>query len=98
MKRYLGERTATGIEVTVDGKPLPDGRQHHSFTPHAFEWSYEGVEPKQLAFALLLDHLGDPARALALAPDFMTEIVANFGNDWELTSDDMAEIVGDLEG
>jgi len=97
MKRYLGERTASGTQVTVDGQPIADGRQHHTFTQHEFEWSYEGAEPKQLAFALLLDHLGDPQHALKLTQGFMEEIVANFGNEWELTSDDMAEIVSDLE-
>ncbi|GAB5469652.1 MAG: hypothetical protein Kilf2KO_26820 [Rhodospirillales bacterium] len=97
MKRYLGDRTVVGPEVTVDGHPLPDGREHEVFTKNEFEWSYEGPEPRQLAFALLLDHLGDAGRAKALTQAFMAEIVANFGNDWELTSDDMAEIVGELE-
>ncbi|MEO1194001.1 MAG: DUF6166 domain-containing protein [Pseudomonadota bacterium] len=96
MKRYLGERTGTGPEVTVDGQPIDEARDKHSYTKNEFEWSYEGPEPRQLAFALLLDHLGDVEAAKALSEDFMVEIVANFGNDWELTSDDMDEIIADL--
>ena len=64
MKHYRGDRTIDGIAVTVDGRPLDPLLSVRRFSPNGFEWSYEGAEPEQLAFALLADHCGDPARAL----------------------------------
>ena len=89
MKIYSGDRTIDGVQVTVDGAPLDTGERHRRYSRNGFEWSYEGPEPSQLAFALLLDHLGDPARAEALHTQFMHEVVANLANDWELTSADI---------
>ena len=93
MKHYAGDRTIDGISVTVDGKPLSPAYDQLRLTEHGFEWSYEGPEPAQLAFALLYDHLGDAAAAKALYQPLMRRIVANFDNGWELTSDDLAEDV-----
>jgi hypothetical protein len=42
-----------------------------------------------LALAILAAHLDDAAKAKALVEPFMTAIVANFGNDWEMTSADI---------
>ena len=39
--------------------------------------------------ALLCDHLGDPARALALTEGFMRGVVADLDNAWMLTSEDI---------
>lgn len=89
MKTYIGDRTIDGIQVTVDGKPLSQHTDLKSFSKNGFEWSYEGPEPAQLAFALLVDHLGDPKKAEALHAVFMREIVANFDNTWELSSADI---------
>ena len=61
MKHYLGDRTIDGVKVTVDGGPLDPRLQVREFTRNGFEWSYEGPEPRQLALALLADHLGDGA-------------------------------------
>jgi len=90
MKTYNGDRTIDGIQVTVDGKPLDPHADLKGYSKNGFEWSYEGPEPRQLAFALLMDHLGDAARAAALDEGFMREIVANFDNTWEMTSADIA--------
>jgi hypothetical protein len=38
---------------------------------------------------MLADHLGDAQKALALVEDFMTRVVANFDNEWEMTSADI---------
>ena len=65
MKHYLGDRTIDGVTVTVDGVPLDPRLQVKEFTKNGFEWSYEGPEPRQLALALLADHLGDDAAAMA---------------------------------
>src|SRR6266567_3984933 len=61
MKRYLGDRTIDGVKVTVDGAPLDPCLDVMEFTKNGFEWSYEGPEPRQLALALLVDHLADNA-------------------------------------
>lgn len=89
MKTYSGDRTIDGIQVTVDGKPLDPRADLKAYSKNGFEWSYEGSEPRQLAFALLMDHLGDAARAATLDEAFMRTIVANFDNTWEMTSADI---------
>ncbi len=88
-KTYTGDRTMDGVQVSVDGRPLDPRYGLRRFTSGGFEWSYEGPEPEQLAFALLVDHLGDPARAASLSGRFMREVVANFDNEWEMTSADI---------
>ena len=89
MKHYAGDRTIDGVKVTVDGAALDPRINITEFSKNGFEWSYEGPEPRQLALALLVDHLGDNAAARAMVEPFMRAIVANFGNEWEMTSDDM---------
>ena len=89
MKTYTGDRTIDGIQVLVDGRPLNPRTDLKPLSKNGFEWSYEGPEPAQLAFALLVDHLNDPQRADAMHEAFMREIVANFDNSWELTSADI---------
>src|SRR6266700_2187169 len=91
MKRYLGDRTIDGVKVTVDGAPLDPCVDVMEFTKNGFEWSYEGPEPRQLALALLMDHLGDKAAA-------MSAVVANFENEWEMTSDDIDLTLTALDG
>ena len=56
-----------------------------------FEWTYEGEGPRQLALALLCDHLGDTQRALALTERFMRTVVAELDNAWRLTSEEIDE-------
>ncbi|MBR2120803.1 MAG: hypothetical protein IJ935_19615 [Afipia sp.] len=89
MKHYVGDRTIDGVKVTVDGAPLNPRTEVMEYSKNGFEWSYEGPEPRQLALALLADHLGDPASAKAAVDPFMRAVVANFGNEWEMTSSDI---------
>ena len=89
MKRFSGDRTIDGIKVLVDGRPLDQRLDLHRYTANGFEWSYEGEEPRQLALAILTEHLDDSAGALALVEPFMKAVVANFGNEWEMTSADI---------
>ena len=96
MKTYTGERTIDGISVLVDGKPLPTRTDDLKLTDYGFEWSYEGPEPSQLAFAILCDHLGDTAAAKNLYRSFMQRVVANFDNDWEMTSVDIEAAIAAL--
>ena len=98
MKVYAGDRTIDGVKVTVDGTPLDTCVNIEEFTRNGFEWSYEGPEPRQLALAMLVDHLGDKAAAKAMVEPFMREVVANFGNEWEMNSVDMDSALAALSG
>ncbi len=96
-KIYKGDRTIDGLTVTVDGRTLPERTGIKAISQGGFEWSYEGEAPAQLALAILADHTGSPQRALQLYEPFMRQIVANFDNEWEMTSDDVEEAVRALE-
>ena len=89
MKHYVGDRTIDGVKVTVDGAPLDPCVAVTEFSKNGFEWSYEGPEPRQLALALLVDHLGDKEKAKTNVEPFMRGVVANFDNEWEMTSADL---------
>lgn len=96
VKVYRGDRTIDGIVVTVDNKPLAERRDIRILSENGFEWSFEGPSPAQLALAILADHLGDEREALKLHEPFMQSIVANFANEWTLTSADVEEAVAAL--
>jgi len=97
MRVYEGKRTIDGLVVTVDGRRLEERYDVKRFTRFGFEWTYEGDSPRQLALAILVDYLGDPRRAIALAEPFMKRIVANFDQDWRLTGDEVAAALRDIE-
>jgi hypothetical protein len=98
MKHYVGDRTMDGVKVTVDGVPLDPCTGVTEFTKNGFEWSYEGPEPRQLALALLVNHLSDKDKARGWVEPFMQAVVANFGNEWEMTSADIDEALAALSG
>ncbi len=89
MKIYQGGRSLDGAVVTVDGALLDPRYDIERFSPMGFEWTYEGDGPRQLALALLADHLGDPQRALALTETFMRKVVAELDNAWALSSEEI---------
>jgi uncharacterized protein DUF6166 len=89
MKRFCGDRTIDGVVVTVDGRPLDQRLDLHRYTANGFEWSYEGDEPRQLSLAILAEHLSDAAATKAMVEPFMKAVVANFGNEWEMSSADI---------
>ena len=91
MKIYEGGRSLDGAVVTVDGKPLDPRFDLKRYSPAGFEWTYEGDGPRQLALALLADHLGDSGKALALTERFMRDVVAELDNAWRLTSDEISK-------
>jgi Family of unknown function (DUF6166) len=98
MKKFSGDRTIDGVKAWVDGRPLDQRLDIVSYTANGFEWSYEGPEPRQLALAILAEHLGDAAAAKALVEPFMKAIVANFDNEWEMTSADIDAAITALRG
>lgn len=98
MKTYEGKRAFDGLIVTVDGRPLSEHYEVKKYTGWGFEWTYEGESPQQLALAILFDHLGDRARAIALSERFMKRIVANLDNDWTLTTADVDAAIAAIEG
>jgi hypothetical protein len=89
MKTYEGRRSMDGLVVTADGAPLPEHYEVKQFTKRGFEWTYEGASPRQLALAILFDHLGDKDRAIALSEPFMKDVIANLDNDWRLSGDEI---------
>ena len=89
MKTYEGGRSLDGAVVTVDGAPLNPRFDLKRFSPAGFEWTYEGDGPRQLALALLADHLRDDMKALALTERFMRDVVSVLDNAWSLTSDEI---------
>ena len=98
MKTYRGGRSLDGAVVTVDGRPLLPRYDLKRLSSTGFEWTYEGAGPAQLALALLADHLGDDAQALALCEPFMRRVVAELDNSWELTAADIDAALAELEG
>jgi Family of unknown function (DUF6166) len=94
---FEGRRTIDGLVVTVDGRRLDEHYDIKQFTTWGFEWTYEGDSPRQLALALLVEHLRDSDRALRLADPFMRKVVANLDNDWVLTSADIDTAVAEME-
>ena len=94
MKTYEGGRGLDGAVVTVDGRPLNPRFDLKRYSPAGFEWTYEGDGPRQLALALLADHLGDDAKARALTEKFMREVVSVLDNAWDLTSADIDAALG----
>ena len=89
MKRYNGQRTIDGIVVTVDDVPLDPRFDVQVFDEKGFEWSYEGSAPRQLALAILIDHLQDETQARAAVDTFTSNVIANLDNDWILTSQEI---------
>lgn len=97
MKTYSGDRTIDGVVVTVDGRPLSEATDIKTLTDDGFEWGYEGPASAQLALAILFDHLENANRSIDLHERFMREIVANFSNEWVLTSSNVEDAIAELE-
>ena len=97
MKTYAGIRGFDGLQVTVDGRKLPEHYEVKQFTTWGFEWTYEGESPQQLALAILYDHTGDKARSIRLSDAFMKKVVANLDNDWTLSGEDIDRALRTIE-
>lgn len=97
MTVYSGDRTMDGVVVLRDGAPLALRDDIARISDVGFDWGFDGPAPRQLALALLADHLGDAERALRTAPAFARVVTARLANDWELDSDYMASTILALE-
>lgn len=97
MKTFEGKRLFDHLSVTVDGRPLPEHLEIAEFTKSGFEWTYEGDSPRQLALAILYEHLGDKTRAIGLADRFMKKVIADLDNDWTLTGAAIDAALADIE-
>lgn len=93
MKAYEGRRTIDGLMVTVDGEALNDRLDVKPFSVAGIEWGYVGDAPKQLALALLCDHLDNNQLAIEKSDGFMRDVVAVLDNDWTLNSNDIQEAI-----
>ena len=94
MRIYEGGRSLDGAVVTVDGRPLDPRFDLKRYSPAGFEWTYEGDGPRQLALAMLADHLGDDAKAIALSDRFMRDVVSVLDNAWRMTGAEIDAALG----
>lgn len=93
MKVYEGTRTIDGVFVTVDLKPLEIGNSKYLISANGFEWSYEGVEPAQLALSILYDYWGDIDRALLYHQRFMSRVISKLENQWRIVGDEIDTVL-----
>ncbi len=99
-KTYVGERTASGCIVTVNGRPLLARLNWWNHSPTGFEWGYGGSGPAQLALAILGDHFGADARerAIRLHQSFKFRVVARLPREgWNLSGEAVAQAVAAIE-
>ncbi len=90
MKVYKGLRTPDGSVVTVDNTLLDPRVDLKRESDGNFEWGYDGAGPRQLALAILADHLTDDRLALSLHVGFAESVVAELMSDeWTLTDDNV---------
>jgi len=93
MKTYSGDRTIDGVIVFVNQAHLLPDTGGAIFSDTGFEWGYDGPGPRQLAYAILIDHLGDASRAKALVPRFVEGCVARLDNEWSISSADIEAVL-----
>lgn len=93
MTTYVGARhNGNAIVSVIDAQTkcasmLDAGHRHVNHSPTGFEWGYLGSGPAQLAFAILLDHLGSVDQARGLYQDFKFQVIAQIKEShWELTT------------
>ena len=66
-------------------------QQLYNHSPDGFQWGYIGSGPAQLALALLLDATGDEALSLRHYQDFKFLEIANWGDDWYISRNEILE-------
>lgn len=93
MKHYTGTHPPDGPEVMVlDRSHSTGGYQLDG----QFAWGCpDGAT--QLAVAILTDALGDEAKGRKLAPEFKLRVVARLPEEWELSQEDVRQLVARIE-
>jgi len=85
-KTYEGKRNGYPT-VLVDGQPLDPQYEVWPFNYGGFDWGCGGAGDKQLALAILVNHLNDAKLAFALCDQFNWNVIANLPLEgWMLTS------------
>lgn len=84
MRTFKGVRTATGCEVTVDGRPLDLRLDLRNHSPDGPEWRHGGSGSVQLALAVLANLYGD-GFAERHCQDFKRIIAGLPMDGWEFT-------------
>ena len=84
---YTGSKTRfeTCVQVAKTKLDIKPSLKIFKHSPAGFEWGYLGSGPAQLALAILLDATGDKAVATAFYQKFKTEVVATWGNTWQMS-------------
>lgn len=103
--RYWGKRISEGGPQPVFKQLLPDGettqlspvpsQKLRNHSPDGFQWGYSGSGPAQLALALLLDVTSRPEMAQAHYQNFKFHMVASWGEEWSITSQEILEWLKD---
>jgi hypothetical protein len=73
--------------VVCRSRLLPACAEGRFPAPAEFEWGYRGAGPAQLAFALLMDVLGDSKEASVLYVDLKEQYVAGWGPHWTIAEE-----------
>ena len=104
--KYWGKRINRGVpfkKQPVYKKVMPDGpteelniRPSQKIRNHSseFNWGYAGSGPAQLALALLLAVTGNPELAQAHYQNFKFSIVAGWGEEWSISTQEILEWLG----
>ena len=102
--KYKGVKTTAGGPQVV-WKEVPQGDGHreqvkldpgpsqklYNHSPDGFQWGYGGSGPSQLALALLFDVTGDGYLSVRLHQPFKRRFVANWGEYWEMTAEEIRQ-------
>ena len=90
MKTYSGKRISDGgpQPVMCNGQELSPrpSQKLWNHSPDGFQWGYGGSGPAQLALALLQDASLSDSKARLHYQAFKVEFVANWGDEWQITS------------
>jgi len=96
-RTYYACRVGGVTAVTVNNKPLDPRLDVFKISDGAFGWGSGSNEAVQLAFAILLDSLGDENSAKELCYSFRSQVLSTFGSDmWTITRTDVLELVKSL--
>ncbi len=108
MKTYRGEVENQGmggqeiIVTSTSTRPTPldlaASQAVYNHSPDGFNWGYSGSGPAQTALAILLDVTGDPELAMRLHQAFKFQVVAGWGEQWEIGEEQVRAWIETMEG